>query len=137
MLAPCAFVFLGIMYREILMDINDMDGDRAAGVWTLPVVAGRSRALAVALTLFTAASAVAMWVATHGQGLAWAWAMYGLPMGWVRAAAVGMVAAVVGPVYRAAAAIYQNGFVKAEVSAAIDESMKPIGLGMILLAALA
>ena len=34
------FTFLGIMHREILMDMNDVDGDRAAGVLTLPVVFG-------------------------------------------------------------------------------------------------
>ena len=40
LLPLCLFVFLGIMYREVLMDITDEAGDREAGVRTIPVVAG-------------------------------------------------------------------------------------------------
>ena len=40
MVALSSFTFLGIMHREILMDMNDEVGDRAAGVLTLPVVFG-------------------------------------------------------------------------------------------------
>ena len=42
MVALSSFTFLGIMHREILMDMNDEAGDRAAGVLTLPVVFGAS-----------------------------------------------------------------------------------------------
>jgi len=40
MVALSSFTFFGIMHREILMDMNDEAGDRAAGVLTLPVVFG-------------------------------------------------------------------------------------------------
>ncbi len=40
MVELAGFTFFGIMHREILMDMNDVDGDRAAGVLTLPVVFG-------------------------------------------------------------------------------------------------
>ena len=109
-----SFTFLQIMHREILMDINDVDGDRAAGVLTLPVVfgachhliaalcilvlrdlklllpmesfakasrlrfhqsrtvtAGRTPAFFVAVTCAAAASAVVIWRALRGDGLAW------------------------------------------------------------------
>ena len=37
---PAAYVFCAIMRQEITMDINDAEGDAAAGVLTLPVVLG-------------------------------------------------------------------------------------------------
>jgi len=40
LLPLCAFLFMGLMYREVLMDITDEAGDREAGVRTIPVVAG-------------------------------------------------------------------------------------------------
>lgn len=40
LLVPCAYLFLGIMHREILMDISDEEGDRKACIWTVPVLAG-------------------------------------------------------------------------------------------------
>lgn len=40
-------------HREILMDIADLEGDREAGVRTLPVLLGRETALALAATVLT------------------------------------------------------------------------------------
>ena len=40
MVELAGFTFFGIMHREIMMDMNDVEGDRAAGVLTLPVVFG-------------------------------------------------------------------------------------------------
>lgn len=42
-------IFSGIMAREVLMDVNDCDGDRDAGVVTVPVKHGRRYASWVAL----------------------------------------------------------------------------------------
>ena len=39
-MATCMFAFLGVVYREILMDINDEEGDRKGGIKTLPVIFG-------------------------------------------------------------------------------------------------
>ncbi|KAK9838465.1 hypothetical protein WJX81_001046 [Elliptochloris bilobata] len=72
--APAAFAFLAMAHRETLMDLNDVAGDRAAGVWTLPVVAGPRAALATTAVLLAGAAAVAIGAALLGSGLAWAWA---------------------------------------------------------------
>ena len=58
--APAAYLFLLIMHREILMDINDTRGDAEMGVRTVPVVFGRDTALMAAAALCVAASAIAM-----------------------------------------------------------------------------
>lgn len=44
-MVPCLFVFGGVFYREILMDLNDSEGDRRNKIWTLPVVFGESAVL--------------------------------------------------------------------------------------------
>ena len=69
--APAAFAFLAMAHRETLMDLNDEAGDRAFGVWTLPVVAGPRAALAAAAALLAGAAAVACGAALRGGGLAW------------------------------------------------------------------
>ena len=65
-----AFLFLAIMYREILMDLGDVDGDRCVGVWTLPVVMGRGPALIIGLALLSIAACLAASSACFGAGLA-------------------------------------------------------------------
>lgn len=54
--APTALVFLGIYHREILMDIDDVEGDAQGQIMTLPRLLGRRGALWVASTLFAGAS---------------------------------------------------------------------------------
>ncbi|PRW20525.1 pyruvate carboxylase isoform A [Chlorella sorokiniana] len=73
-LAPCAFLWLGIMFREIMMDIQDRCGDGLAGVLTLPVVLGPRAALGIGFGLLAACMALAAHAAVYGSGLAWAWA---------------------------------------------------------------
>jgi hypothetical protein len=68
---PCAYLFLCIMHREILMDINDVEGDREAGVYTLPVVLGRRAALGAAAAFAAAAVGACLRAAAVGTGLAW------------------------------------------------------------------
>jgi 4-hydroxybenzoate polyprenyltransferase len=68
--APAAYLFLAIMHREILMDINDTRGDQEAGVRTLPVVYGRRAALGVAAAMCAAATVIAAHAALAGSGLA-------------------------------------------------------------------
>ena len=46
---PAAYVFCAIMWQEITMDINDAEGDAAAGVLTLPVVLGVDVAMVIAV----------------------------------------------------------------------------------------
>ena len=48
-MVPCLFVFGGVFYREILMDLNDSEGDRRNKIWTLPVVFGEFAVLTCVL----------------------------------------------------------------------------------------
>ncbi len=48
-LVPSAFAFCLHMAREIIKDVEDMDGDRLVGARTLPVRVGRYRAISVAI----------------------------------------------------------------------------------------
>ena len=50
-LVPLVFIFLFTVVREIIKDIEDLEGDRRAGARTLPVALGERGALVVA-TLF-------------------------------------------------------------------------------------
>lgn len=70
-LATCTWAFLSVLHREVLMDITDVDGDRAAGVLTMPVVLGRPAALLFATACVAVASAYGMGLAVYGNGLAW------------------------------------------------------------------
>ncbi len=58
----CLVLFCGILHREILMDLNDVDGDRDNGVHTVPVVFGKPAALAVAACLAAASVAAAAYM---------------------------------------------------------------------------
>lgn len=64
-----AFLFLAFMYRELLMDIADVEGDAAQGVWTLPVVLGKGPAFAVGLVLLAAATCLAVGSPFLGLGM--------------------------------------------------------------------
>ena len=68
---PCAALFCGILHREILMDLNDVEGDRENGVPTVPVVLGKRAALAAAAGLAAAcvAAAAAVLVLSTGPAL--------------------------------------------------------------------
>ncbi|MFQ5500519.1 MAG: geranylgeranylglycerol-phosphate geranylgeranyltransferase [Candidatus Zixiibacteriota bacterium] len=59
-LVPAAFAFLFHMVREIVKDVQDMEGDRTAGIRTLPQVIGVSRALIAALVLFLLLSIITL-----------------------------------------------------------------------------
>lgn len=48
-LVPALFAFLLHMAREVVKDVEDMDGDRLVGARTLPVRVGRHRAISVAI----------------------------------------------------------------------------------------
>ena len=53
-LIPLAFAFFFHLVREIVKDVQDIDGDRRAGIRSLPQVVGISRSLLAALGLFLA-----------------------------------------------------------------------------------
>jgi 4-hydroxybenzoate polyprenyltransferase len=54
-------VFLSIFHREILMDICDVEGDTKGGVWTLPRVLGRGKALVCACACVLLGAGVSLW----------------------------------------------------------------------------
>ena len=51
-LVPAVFAFFFHLVREIVKDVEDIDGDRKAGVKTLPQIIGVSRSLLTVLALF-------------------------------------------------------------------------------------
>jgi 4-hydroxybenzoate polyprenyltransferase len=51
-LVPAVFAFFFHLVREILKDVEDIEGDREAGIQSFPMVVGRSTALLTALGLF-------------------------------------------------------------------------------------
>jgi geranylgeranylglycerol-phosphate geranylgeranyltransferase len=51
-LIPAVFAFFFHLVREILKDVEDIEGDRRAGVPTLPQIIGVSRSLILAILLF-------------------------------------------------------------------------------------
>ena len=70
-IAPlAAFLFLAFVYRELLMDATDVDGDASLGIMTLPVVLGSGPALMLGMTLLCLAAWQAASLACFGPGLA-------------------------------------------------------------------
>mmetsp|Transcript_749 Transcript_749/g.2406 ORF Transcript_749/g.2406 Transcript_749/m.2406 type:complete len:379 (-) Transcript_749:115-1251(-) len=63
-----ACTFLGILHREVLMDIPDEPADRGSGIRTLPVVFGAQRAAAFSCAVATAMSMLVSHMAL-GRGL--------------------------------------------------------------------
>ena len=51
-LVPAVFALLFHLVRELVKDVQDIEGDRRAGVYTLPQLIGTSRTLMIALMLF-------------------------------------------------------------------------------------
>jgi hypothetical protein len=158
------------MFREILMDMNDLEGDRSSGVWTLPVLLGKPAAMCCALFFMFAGCAGALLRLLSNPGLVlgalgpqglegsaalgsslttsgWPLLQQGLmKLGvavdptWVSAAVVTAPVLVVlvaaWKLGRLALGVWRSGFAEGVVGAAVDECLKPVGLGIILLAAL-
>jgi geranylgeranylglycerol-phosphate geranylgeranyltransferase len=80
---PAAFTFLFVMGREIVKDTDDIEGDRACGAKTFPIVAGRRAALATALAIFLAlcfAFPVPAFVGMYGRAYALVMMLSVVPM---------------------------------------------------------
>ncbi len=50
---PAAFTFFFVLGREFVKDTDDIEGDRAGGARTVPIVSGERRALRISAVLFT------------------------------------------------------------------------------------
>jgi hypothetical protein len=129
------------------MDITDEEGDRAAGIATLPVMLGGRGALLVALGCVCVGAAAALWKTAAAVAAVDAAAAVAAGAGAAAAAAGGVnTAALAAPAAVIALAtarfaalavgIWRSGFDYAVMSAAIEECLKPVGLSLLLLAAL-
>jgi 4-hydroxybenzoate polyprenyltransferase len=107
------------------MDLTDLEGDRAAGIKTLPVMIGQRGALLAATCCVLAGAAAALASAT---------AAWGPRAAAARAAVVVLATARLGQL---SFGILKSGFDRAVMGSAIEESLKPVGLCLILLSALA
>lgn len=165
-LAPATlFAFSGVMFREILMDMNDLEGDRNSGVWTLPVLLGKPAALCCAMAFMLAGSAAALLrllstpgslgellqgtaaAGTAASGGGWPLLQQGLmKLGVALDSSWGAAAVTAAPVLvllmavmqlgKLAVGVWHSKFDEGVVGAAVDECLKPVGWGIILLAAL-
>ncbi len=74
----CIFAFLATLVRELVKDLEDVRGDRRAGLRTLPLVAGmrfaKRLAQAVGILLGAALLLAGGWLAGQGREVATAWA---------------------------------------------------------------
>jgi 4-hydroxybenzoate polyprenyltransferase len=106
------------VYRELLMDIADVDGDRSAGVRTVPVLLGRNVALVLAMTVLTAGfGATALSLHSSGCGAGYMTAL----------------AAAAAPLYANAAAAKVDDYSEKSVSRAVDLAFGPLLLVLIIL----
>jgi len=70
-LVPAAFAFLLVLAREIIKDVEDIEGDRAHGARTYPIIRGARPALAIASGVL--ASLILTTVVAHFSGLYSGW----------------------------------------------------------------
>ncbi|GBF96608.1 geranylgeranylglycerol-phosphate geranylgeranyltransferase [Raphidocelis subcapitata] len=129
LLPAVLWAFGGILYREILMDVTDAEGDAANGIKTLPVVLGPRAALAAATACAAAGAAAA---ASAAAAAAPAAAAAGAP-----AAAAAVVALCGARLLHLSLRVLRSGFDRRVLDQAISGCLKPVGLGIVLLAALA
>ena len=135
-LAPCGLLFLAVCYREILMDIHDVQGDAAAGVITLPVLLGRKRALVFGLGLLGACTVLMVNTACFGNGMAWAWHDAPAMEWWIRIMGAGAGCAALLQPMTTGVKLLKKGFPEDDLRDAIDDTLKTVGAGLILMAAM-
>jgi geranylgeranylglycerol-phosphate geranylgeranyltransferase len=156
-LLPCAaFAFFGVVYREILMDVHDMDGDLVEGVVTVPALIGRGGALVAALASLAAgtASALCLLYGVFGGGVgggstggilfelpAATATSLGIFTGPVLELAVVLPAALLlllgGQCAALAVGAARSGWQPKRVDHAVMACLRPLGLGIMMLAAVA
>lgn len=140
-LAPSLlYLFTGVMYREVLMDINDIKGDESAGVVTLPVMVGPAPALTLAATGVLAGSILGVLGVLSGSGAAHfippKLSVFGASLCTAQLLR-GLTAAVVSmatiSVLSQAVSIFKSEFSEASVAEGVERCLKPVGLAMFAL----
>ncbi|CAL5225213.1 g7998 [Coccomyxa viridis] len=134
---PCAALFCGILHREILMDLNDVDGDRENGVHTVPVVLGKRAALAAAAGLAAACVGAAGAVLALNAGRGFLAALSPTCQLLVRAAGGVLLCLGSAPLFGNVMSIVRRNFDSATVKNAIDSSMQSIGICLLVAASFA
>lgn len=122
---------------EIVMDLTDEEGDREAGIHTLPVMIGKRGALLSALACVAAGSAAAVCAAAAAVAAAAGGPLPAAQLQGALAAPVAVVVLATARLFQLAIGIMRSGFDQGVMSNAIEECLKPVGLSLILLAALA
>jgi len=145
-LGPCsAFAFFGVAYREVLMDVHDLEGDLAEGVVTAPALLGRGGALAAALLLLAVGTVGALRL-LYGGGLlielpaatASAFGVFTGPVVALMAAGPALaLLALSARCAQLALGAARGGWLPERVDDAVNECLKPLGAGIVLLAAVA
>ncbi|CAK0787933.1 hypothetical protein CVIRNUC_011155 [Coccomyxa viridis] len=130
----CLVLFCGILHREILMDLNDVDGDRDNGVHTVPVVFGKPAALAVAACLAAASVAAAAYMLATAPPPALLAAVSFTGQRAIKVAAGILLCMGSLPLLKNVAAIRRRSFDAAAVKHAIEDSMKSIGVCLLFAA---
>lgn len=128
---PCIFAFLGVMNREILMDLHDVEGDAQSGIKTLPVLVGRNVTLRICFALLASALSVGLYTVFTSPLRSMA----------VRLGTAGALVASLGQSALFLSRIrLEEGQLTSDgsdtLSKAIDETLKTIGLGIFVLAAM-
>jgi geranylgeranylglycerol-phosphate geranylgeranyltransferase len=117
-LSPALITFCGTLFREIMMDIGDVDGDRRAGVNTLPVLFGQGTGLAVALAVLSTGVSVVSGQLLRARGLV---------------ASIAIVVASL-PLYASAGRVMTRNFDETSVKQAVEGAFVPLFLSLAVLA---
>lgn len=146
LLPATLYAFSGVMFREILMDMNDAEGDQQAGVWTLPVMLGKPAALICALCCLLMGSGAAMLRMLSSPGALDEWlpgvtaVSNAIGADGVKTLAAGLPAVVllvaVWQFVRLAVGVWRSKFNRETVDSAVGDCMKYVGWGILLLASL-
>lgn len=127
----CLFIFFTIMSREILMDINDTEGDGNSQIYTVPVTFGKRTALALSAVTWTVALLHSLFYFWNGAVVQYIASMWGPSV--ARAIPCLALIFVMCPVYFTMWRGLSSDFDKKLIADLIGETMVVIGKGLILL----
>ena len=112
------------------MDIGDIEGDRAASLYTIPVVLGRTSALCVAFLFLTVGTVLG---ARHlpNEAIAHFLARHVTSTSIIRFATIALFGIAVSPLYSSAFRIWRHGFDKTFLLTTIDRAITYTAFGLL------